>query len=124
MNNTERDKVIAEALGLCWHEWRVLELGLCRCDKCSLQTSATGSYMPDFSTYDGMGLILKLGPKVLGDAWKMFINKQMYAPNSKGEWNVEPIDYDGNIPIDLLQDPDKLADELYQFLKEETDGKG
>ena len=123
--NTERDKKIAEALGLCWHEGEKVDFmgadmpGVsARCSKCKIDLDMDSYRIytrnPSFSTFDGMGLILQEGPEVLGErVWGNFIWKmrgQVWA------WGKSPLEY--FIPQSLLQDPNKLANKLYAFLKE------
>ncbi len=118
--NTKRDKKIAEALEIEWHEtegrysstkakghWRCLtcdtiwygwdgiDLPTCKCN-------------PDFSTDSGMCLILRKGPE--REWW--------------GDFSMEKIeDYGDLVPrgdiFNLLQDPNDLADELKSFFRGE-----
>ena len=123
--NTDRDKRIAEALGLCEHDIRPLgvvgEDGMeYVCTKgCGYEKAyydARDNRCPIFSTFDGMGLILQKGPEQRDKEsgyrwWERFVSKIWY----------DEYGYYSNInalPTELLQDPNRLANELYTFFKE------
>ena len=59
MTNEERNKIIAEALGLCWHvrKYSINSPTFGRCIKCGVIYASH----PDFSTWDGFGLIMERG---------------------------------------------------------------
>ena len=112
--NTDRDKRIAEALGLCWHLWGDGgEPNVWRCDYCGEYATKIHASGPlpqySFSTFDGMGLILQKGPD--REWWESFLTYLHYH----GSFAIAHTPF---LHIDLLQDPDRLANELYTFLKE------
>lgn len=114
MTHTDRDKRIAEALGLCWHNIQYEEDPhyIFICTDCGETFEDDENLLPNFSTFDGMGLILQKGPEK--EWWQWFI------VNKVGRVHGLMLKKTYFIEVYYLQDPDKLADELYQFLKEET----
>ena len=65
MTDKERNKIIAEALGLCWHEWEATQFPHCKCKHCGeviigIEEDGTEH---DFSTWPGFGIIMEKGWK-------------------------------------------------------------
>ena len=132
--NTKRDKKIAEALGLCWHEqdnalpwnsWPQCVCGRWFIDLIDLEAHIKGNTF-NFSTFDGIGLILQKGPERewfnefaywLEDKGDTPIRMQYHVLPSKTTWN--PLETEYFLSTRLLQDPDRLANELDTFLKEQ-----
>ncbi len=130
--NTKRDKVIALALGLCWHEAttsipeyytgcscgfsvdvdRDVEDWVDRRNSCRYHLEDNPN--PDFSTDSGMCLILRKGPE--REWWTVFIYWLMRKQT------IEDFDI-CTIPYCYLQHPDDIANELKQFLDERGGGK-
>lgn len=140
MTHTDRDKAIAEALNIHWHidlprtqeqkdtlngDW------YCSCGQVyrvedypdpmdsQVQMIRHIKTNPNFSTFDGMGLILNKGPEALGERqWNLFI-RGLYL-----NLNIYTSGYEYTTVMVIIlqtyfQDPDKLADELYAFLQKE-----
>uniref|UniRef100_A0A6M3LNN6 Uncharacterized protein n=1 Tax=viral metagenome TaxID=1070528 RepID=A0A6M3LNN6_9ZZZZ len=72
----EKNRIIAEALGLCWHDWeksiyegppdewgRTFPIKSERCKNCNSLSLTQIEDNPDFSTWPGFGLIMEQGPK-------------------------------------------------------------
>ena len=118
----ERDKVIAEALGLCWHNiydrmsaLTNTDTGVTKvfCDVCEQWVEPPN---PNFSTFDGMGLILQKGPK--REWWYRFLQHledKGYATFISSPNGTNCIWY---LSVWMVKDPDHLANKLYTFLKE------
>lgn len=130
--STERDKRIAEALGLCWHKILLLnDPKYCSVCICGLELFS-GGYLhvqqsnPNFSTFKDMGLILVKGPE--RQWWLDFefylIDRHLLIAetikNPKAGEKGQPawLKIVIGVCLKLLQDPGKLADELYTFLQE------
>ena len=124
--NTKRDEKIAKALRLCWHELTYLDVSAPMQREVGCPCGWSGGEWgkeehlesnPDFSTFDGMGLILQKGPE--REWWLQFMLyiKAFYLGHAhdlvKEGWKQGHY-----IHPSLLQDPDDLADNLKQFLDE------
>ena len=85
------------------------------CIHCGVKQDISGisKVNPDFSTFDGMGLILQKGPEQRDENghrwWVKFLDVL---------WSTAGVFCNSTIPLRYLQDPDRLANELYTFLKE------
>ena len=125
MEHTARDRRIAEALGLT-KEWMKPNHGsCCTCQICGWNiTDFDVCKCVDFSTAEGMLTILQEGPKVL-ELWPRFmeslssITRYVEMVTVGRNWRTKEISYDYYIRIDVLQDPNRLANEFYEFLRKE-----
>ena len=63
MTDEERNKIIAEALELCWHKWEYRSPISKTCTKCHGIFSDLEEN-PDFSTWPGFGIIVERGQKM------------------------------------------------------------
>jgi hypothetical protein len=112
MDNQNRDKRITEALGIHWHEWKWVKISttvgyyLCGCGEQNRYPENE-----DFSTFDGMGLILQKGPE--RGWWDKFTLKHLGVKGLISQCREGIL-----LPLKLLQDPDRLANELDAFLKQ------
>ena len=64
MTDEERNKIIAEALGLCWHEGEATQFPHRKCKPCGeviIGIKKDGTEH-DFSTWPGFGIIMEEGP--------------------------------------------------------------
>jgi len=102
-----KDKFIAEAMGLCYHEWitpPTNSLAPYRCTKCGLKVPDIRVVNTDFSTWDGLG---KLWNFVEQSKWKrIFLS-----------WFTTNFQED----ITYLINPEHLQDAVILFLTEEKE---
>jgi hypothetical protein len=116
---TEADnRLIAEWLGLCWHEWK--KDRSCSCGRiinisqAELSEHQFHNHNPDFSHRDSFWLILEHGPTREG--WDAFL----WAGNNKYCYIIS--DSQGNILVWSIVSNfigPRLAEELLKFIKEE-----
>jgi hypothetical protein len=99
--NQERDKLIVEYFGECWHE-----LENFRCNKCNAKVYQLNEGHRDLSTWEGFGW---LWGKMRKDEklWERFLL-----------WLIKDDRLCTYIALCvLIDDPDRLADAVYEFLK-------
>jgi len=90
MSDQEKDRLIAEALNLCWHvpgnPDKYNPDKDYQCAKCFnwFENCEHKSWNPDFSTWPGFGLIMEIGPT--RDWWPLFL-ADIGAININGEWH-------------------------------------
>ena len=114
MTNEERNKIIAEALGLCWHvrKYSINSPTFGRCIKCGVIYASH----PDFSTWDGFGLIMERGTERRW--WKCFINKiGGFSSIDLLEDDQELMEPDDYIPVSTINPPIMFT-ELSTWLSE------
>lgn len=114
--DTERDKFLTEAIGECWHDWKVVEtyffeefgrdVSVFECSKCGDFISGGDfetPYQINFSTWGSFGKLWEWVQKK--EWWSDFIVEMMGCH------------YD---PVNLIMHihPDRFADALYEFLRE------
>ena len=132
--NTDRDELIAEALDIPCHDWQYIketklnqyselkkmnsDKAFCRHSACQYsfnQRDGDPIYVPslpsnpNFSTFAGLGLVLQKGPD--REWWDDFM--RYLAKQGLGKMGV----LGDFLSLYLLQDPDRLANEFYAFLK-------
>jgi hypothetical protein len=104
----ERDNYLTEYFGFCWHEWKWIPGGGNRCKNCDIDlygknndtyTQRTPTPQPrDFSTWEGFGWL-----------WDKCVKQEWWEELNPGD--------DDYIPIRFVN-PDRFANEVYEFLKE------
>jgi hypothetical protein len=109
------DRLIAESLGLCWHE---SYLNKTKCIKCNSPKPGGGlsQMRPDFSKWEYFGLIMERGPDYLKDKkgtnlWSRFLrylNRDLTFPAEAME--------DITIPLEK-NNPPVMSKELAEFLR-------
>lgn len=102
----ERDKFLTEAMGECWHEVLRPMDTIPHCKKCGIRLFLDTQDNSDFSTWPGFGKLWE---------WAM---QQEWFPEWIG-WAKGPGYAIAYLDIDLLH-PDRFADALYNFLKEQN----
>jgi len=110
------DRIIAEALGLCWHECGTMPNK--QCPKCGeTMTNQDGWFIspeslnPDFSTWPCFGKIMELGPEQ--EWWDRFFYEI-------GSWFVSDDGEEVFAYIDFKYvDPPKCRCKLIEFLRKE-----
>lgn len=119
----KRDRFLAKALDIHYHNWKWTHNNLhghvqiCTVKGCDDKTSYMKPYNPNFSEASGMLLILQKGPE---REWYQRFIAALIPEKAKCsfEYVGDRKQYVYYIRQDLLQDPDRLANELYKFLKE------
>jgi len=112
MIDEEKDKLIAKALGVHWHKWLSNTALVCyHCKDADYDTRGLclRKTNPDFSTWEGFGLIMERGPgRKWWEAFSYCVQQTRtpYAYWRKDLW-----------PIDLLN-PTKTHDTLFSWLSE------
>ena len=115
--NTERDKFLLKAMGLCWHEWNI---GMTldknnphrwTCNKCLEFYYCLFQDLPlhlDFSTWYGFGVL-----------WDWAIKQEWWRELKVRMFISRGIHYEIDTFISFIN-PDRFADVVYEFLKGET----
>ena len=114
----EKNRIIAEGLGLCWHDWeksiyegppdewgRTFPIKSERCKNCNSLSLTQIEDNPDFSTWPGFGVIMERGPG--RKWWESFFAWLWEAFNTQIDFYLF-----GVLPISHINPPimqDKLA---------------
>ena len=101
----ERDKFLTEAMELCWHRW-VYKAKTLYCSKCKNWSSAITSN-PNFSTWQSFGELWNWATKQKW--WNKF--EYDYIERGSGEIGAKN-------RLKRLINPNKFADAIYEWLKE------
>ena len=118
MTNEAKNKIIAEALGICLHEWKETQLSpyslpiRYECEKCRGIGFGTLPVNHDFSTPEGFFVIMERGPG--RKWWESFLNS---GPG------LATFEVDGETIRDYLIEsyylnPPRMSDTLATWLKE------
>lgn len=120
--NTERDKFLTEAMGLCWHDIINHVSGFMEvrvayfCKKCKIQ--GRDVYNLDFSTWSSFGILWEWSIKQ--NWWEKLscaLHLRFYDESKEISYvSIENNGYDSRISEQYIN-PDLFADKIYEFLK-------
>ena len=118
----DKDKRIAEALGMCWH--KASNASNQHCVYCGeTATSVDGWFIapevlsPDFSKWEWFGKIMELGPTKMTKPEKTWGDFMRYIGAEPHYSRGEPVQIEWLIPGKYINPP-AMRDKLYSFLKE------
>ncbi len=116
ISNTEKNKYLAERMGLCWHEWS--ENGYCIKPCCGNTDGTRLAHksvhpQPDYFTAEGRQGLLEWCCKSENSGWW---SEFLRDHSGRGDFYWLSV-----IPQDLLIPESALADAVYEYLKGRDD---